>query len=328
MDKPSEQNLDQISHSGKLPEEMRELPFIEDDSITLAESKDKYLDNIPSSTADLLGTGIKENGNSDLLTTTTTATPEVGSKKPNRLMVIGISALAAIGITAAAITGLNATNSTAGATPEPNDDKGTSETPSVPTETEVAPTGFEVVGLPSVSELEISAEQSNEDIAKDLISVDSQWITAGANKEMYELQFEGDNGYLTLPEYITKVADASDPIFEKVMYGENATDPAFQASIEKAETQHKQVLEAHYGTYGAQYQAPYVQADKFLSLDSVTENADGTTTFVIESVREDNRDLNIVEGSGNGIITESTYVTAKVDGKVVNVQPPVYTNKS
>ena len=188
----------------------------------------------------------------------------------------------------------------------------------------IAPAAFKVFGLPTVAELEISAEQTNEEIAQDLVEAFSDWSMSGASREMYDLQFEGENGYLGLSEYVAKVMDQSDPVFEEALFGSNASNPQFQESIEFAELRHSQVLKAHYQTYGTQNLAPYVTAEEFVSLQNVVERDDGTITMYIDTVVTDNGDKNIVDGTSTGKHIRANYVIRKVDGVVKIVEPPSY----
>ena len=106
------------------------------------------------------------------------------------------------------------------------------------------------------------------------------------------------------------------------MFGNNASSPQFQESIELTELQHYQVLNAHYQTYGTQHEAPYVVKQEFLSLQNVVEGDDGTITTYIDTVRMDNGYKNIVDGTGTGTHRRANYVIRKVDGVVKIVEPP------
>jgi hypothetical protein len=201
------------------------------------------------------------------------------------------------------------------------------EEPVAPVENETTPeepAGFEVFGLPTVAELEVNAEQTDEEIAQDLISVISQWGMTGANREMMEYQTEGDNGYLGLSEFVAKVGEQVNPVFEEALYGENVSNPEFQEAISQDQKQHAEILAANYQTYGTQNEEPYFQKLNFTRLDGAYPNDDGSTTLFIGVVREDNGDENIVAGSGNGYEMEATLVINKIDGKVKIVQPPTY----
>jgi len=170
MDKPSEQNLDQTPHSGKLPANMRELPLKEDFSSSLEETQDAYLENIPSSPADLLGSGIKENANYDQLSslsatsrldlesTQTTTAPEQTGSRWSLGARIGAAATGAA-VILATIVGLKTANDSINSTPEPNDDKGTSEIAEGP-----GPVPEIVTGL-TVESLKIPSTLSPEEAA-------------------------------------------------------------------------------------------------------------------------------------------------------------------
>jgi hypothetical protein len=310
MDKPSTPQTEQIPHSGNLPDGLRENPINEYDKTSLQEAYDNDLLTsvvTPDTPADLIEEKAEKN------------------KSTRRLFTkIGVVASIAISATGATIFGVNsmASNEPLKSDPVP----AASAEPLATNKPEVVPesNGFEVVGLPSVSELEISAEQSDEEIAQDIVSIVSDWGMSGANSEMNDLQYEGDNSYLSLPEYVNKISEASDPVYAEVLYGENATNPVFQESIELQENRHNQILTAHFQTYGNQNSAPYFSKQNFESLVSATENTDGTKTLVVDMVREDNGDENIVDGSGNGYETEATFVTAAVDGKIKLVQPATF----
>ncbi|TFD14186.1 hypothetical protein E3T26_08665 [Cryobacterium sp. TMT1-21] len=186
------------------------------------------------------------------------------------------------------------------------------------------PTGFEVFGMPTVAEIEISSEQTDEEIAQDLISVISQWGMTGANRDMLDYQTEGDNGLLGLSEFVAKVGEEVNPVFEEALYGVNASNPEFQEAIALQEQSHAEIITANYQTYGTQNKAPYYQKLVFTRLDGAYPNDDGSTTLFIGVMREDNGDQNIVAGSGNGYEMEATLVINKIDGKVKIVQPPTF----
>ena len=198
-------------------------------------------------------------------------------------------------------------------------------TPNEATPTEATePAAFEGVGLPSVAEIEIGAEQTELEIAQNLVATFSDWKMSGANREMFDAQFEGDNIYLGTSEYVSLVTDTLDPIYEEALFGENATNPLFQDAIEFKRLQHDQLLTAHYQTYGSQNEAPYMETQIFLSLESAIEREDGTVAMIINTVREDNGDKNIADGTGTGHRVQAHYTVSKEGGVVKIVAPPQY----
>jgi hypothetical protein len=141
---------------------------------------------------------------------------------------------------------------------------------------------------------------------------------------MYDLQFEGDNAYLGLSEYVEKVTEVIDPVFEEALFGDNVTNPLFKEAIEFKRLQHKQLLSAHYQTYGNQNETQYISTQKFVSLENVIEREDGTVAMIIDTVREDNGDKNIVDGTGTGNHTQANYIFSKEGGVVKIVVAPYY----
>jgi len=270
----------------------------------------------------------------------TSTAPE--KKKRNKLFIAlgaGVAGLLLVGGVAKGINDSNADNGpkdgpVAEAPVDPGEEVPFGEEPANPVDPEVTPgetetepetpAAFEVAGLPTLAELEINPSQSDEQVAQSLVKLSSDWSMAGANKEMYDLQFAPDNEYLSLEDYVTKITDATDPIYVQAIYGENATNPQFADAIALQKEQHRQVLMAHFQTYGNQNTAPYYQKENFSQLQEAIKNGDGTTTMFVTMIREDNGADNIVEGSGNGNITRATYLTAEVDGKIKLVQPPAY----
>jgi len=306
-------DVEQVPHSGQLPGKLRENPHREfdktplKDAYALTDKNGDYVIVTHDSAAELLETKVE--------------------KKSKKSLFIGLGATAAgLLVAGGAFFGISAANDTPKSEPVAEAPVDSSE----PVETEApaeTPVGFEVAGLPSVAEIEISAEQTNEEIAEDLVNAFSDWSMVGANREMYDLQFEGDNGYLGLSEYVAKVAEVSDPVYEEALFGEKVSDPLFQEVIDFKELQHNQVLMAHYQTYGTQNEAPYFSIEKFVSLQNVVEGDDGTITMYVDTVREDNGDKNIVDGTGTGNHTRANYVISKVDGVVKIVEPPLYVDQ-
>jgi len=267
-------------------------------------------------------------------------TPEMKKKSRKRLFAAlgGVTGLLLAGGVA---LGINASNNdepksepVAEAPANPGEEVPFGEEPANPTDPEVtpgdgetepeAPTSFEVAGLPTLAELEIAPGQTDEQIAQALVQLGSDWAMAGANKEMYDLQFEDGNIELSLEDYAAKIAEASDPIYAEAIYGDKMNDPLYQDAIAVQKKQHFQTLMAHFQTYGTQNTAPYYQKENFSQLQEAIKHEDGTTTMFVTMIREDNGADNIVNGSANGFITRATYVTGEVDGKIKLVQPPAF----
>lgn len=250
------------------------------------------------------------------------AAPEQAKPKLRNKVIAGLAGVAILagglfGITA--LTQAPKSEPVATAPAEPN--------PEVTTPTEVEPAGFEVVGLPTVSELEISAEQTDEAIAQNIVAVFSSWGMAGANEDMEKLRGEGDNGYLSLPEYIDKISGEINPVYAEAVYGTNATSPEFSEAIGINTSQNKEILTAHFQTYGNQNLAPYHQNLNFVSMDNVVVNGDGTKTISVTVEREDNGDANIVDGTGNGYRMEGTFIINDTNGTIHLSQPASFTAK-
>ena len=322
MDKfPIDNNTDtqNVPHSGNLPEGLREEKVNDFDNTPLSQAVEENLITTPNTVADLVE-----------------AAPE---KKSRRRLLIGSSlGLAGLLLAGGVAMGLNNNNDepkggpVAEAPANPGEEVPFGEEPANPVDPEVtpeepeaeAPAGFEVAGLPSLAELEINPGQSDEQVAQSLVKLSSDWSMAGANKEMYDLQYAPDNEYLSLEDYVTKITDATDPIYVQAIYGDNATNPLFADAIALQKEQHRQVLMAHFQTYGNQNTAPYYQKENFSQLQEAVKHEDGTTTMFVTMIREDNGADNIVEGSGNGSVTRATYITGEVNGKIKLVQPAAY----
>jgi len=314
-----------VLHSGQLDGSLMDLPSVRptENTPSLEEAWDakdpdteEYIMKVPENAAAI--------------------TPE---KKKRRGLLAGIGAgVVGLLVVGGVAMGLNSNNDepkggpVAEAPVDPGEEVPFGEEPANPVDPEVsgeepeveAPATFEVAGLPTLTELEITPGQTDEQVAQAIVQLDSDWAMAGANKEMYDLQFEGDNGFLTLEEYATKIAEASDPVYIQALYGDKATDPQYQDVIEIQKKQHFQTLMAHFQTYGNQNTAPYYQKENFSQLQEAIKHEDGTTTMFVTSIREDNGADNIVNGSGNGFITRATYITGEVDGKIKLVEPPLY----
>jgi len=317
------QDIENVGHTGNAPGTLQERPVEIFDNTPLDQAVADNLITTPDS--------------AQYLTEATPVTPE---KKKRRGVIAGIGAgVVGLLVVGGLAMGLNNNNDNgpkggpvAEAPVDPGEEVPFGEEPANPVDPEVsgeepeveAPAAFEVAGLPTLAELEIAPGQTDNQVAESLVKLSSDWSMAGANKEMYDLQFEGDNGYLSLEDYVTKITDATDPIYVQAIYGENATNPQFADAIALQKEQHRQVLMAHFQTYGNQNTAPYYQKENFSQLQEAIKHEDGTTTMFVTMIREDNGADNIVEGSGNGNITRATYITAEVDGKIKLVQPPAY----
>lgn len=309
---PINQNTDteKVRHSGQLPGNLNDQPHHVFDKTSLEEAY-----------------ALKDDDGNYVITTPDTAA-ELAPKSRNRLFLklgaVGAGLIVAVGAVFAGVSSADNEPPKSDPVAEAPVD---SSAPVAPVETETPveePAGFEVVGLPTVAEIEISAEQTDEEIAQNLISVISQWGMTGANRDMLDYQVEGDNGYLGLSEFVAKVGEKVNPVFEEALYGANASNPEFQEAIALQEQSHAEIITANYQTYGTQNEAPYYQKQVFTGLDGAYPNDDGSTTLFIGVMREDNGDQNIVAGSGNGYEMEATLVIDEVDGKIKIVQPPLY----
>lgn len=170
---------------------------------------------------------------------------------------------------------------------------------------------FTVAELPTLEELQVSSEQSDEDIAKGIVNIYSEWNNAGGNKTMFEQSVEGDNGYLGLSEYSVKVAEASAPVFAEALYGDDISDPEIASSIENRISHNAEILHRNYQTYGPQNEASFYLKLDLQSLNNVTENADGTTTYEVTLISDANNDENIVEGNNDDYSFNTSFIVDK-----------------
>lgn len=187
---------------------------------------------------------------------------------------------------------------------------------------------FEVIGLPTLEELQVQSDQGDIEIAQGFTTIYSDWGMAGANKEMAnDLRIKNGNEYLSLIEYTTKVAEASEPVFSEAAYGDLVNDPAVQESIKFKKELHRQILEVNYQTYGSQNTEPYSQKIAFISLDSVTENSDGTVTYISTVETDSNSNENIVEGTNDGHQMTATYIVDKSEPVAHLTAPAIFSAK-
>jgi hypothetical protein len=314
-----------VPHAGNLPEGMRELPVQEFDNTTLHEAAHGNnpdgtpIIKMPDNAADLI------------------------PKKSRKALYGVIGSAVTVLIAGGAIFGISQAKNNGPDTDgpiaeapldpsaEPAEEVPFGEMPAnpIPVETPPAdpetdqtdPDSFEVYGLPSLAELEINANQSDEQIAENIVAVQNAWAASGANEEMYNLQYENGNDFLTQTEYIKKITDASDPIFIEALYGDKANDETFRKRIETQKEIHAAYILAHFQTYGAQSNVPFEQTEEFLDVN-VVDSGDGTKTMHVRTELKDNADQNIVEPSNSGTITRISYVTAEVDGKIKIVENP------
>jgi hypothetical protein len=245
------------------------------------------------------------------------------ASKSKKVFIIGSAGLALAG---GIFVGINVANNAPDSNPVPVASSDPFESAN-PVETEAPveePANSEFYNLPTVAELEISTEQSDEEIAQALVKTFSDWTMSGATREMYDKQFEPPNDYLSLDDYVDKVAEAYDQVYIEAIFGENETDPAFQEIIEFKKSQHRQLLMGHYQTYGTQNEQPYRSIQKFVSLDNVAVLEDGTVSLGVTTEREDNGDKNIVDGTGTGTRTSVDYVFDKNLNPVKISSPPKY----
>jgi len=313
MDNPTNnQSTEQIPHSGNLPEGLREDKVNDFDNTTLHQAVESNLITTPDTAEEL-----------------TAEAPKKSHKRRN--IIIGGVATFLAGTVVATTAFLTAPSDESGnapikGEPVPAEPAAPAE-PADGGEQEPVSTGFEVFDLPTVAEVEISADQSEEAIAEDVFSTMSQWWMTGATKEMSDYSLEGDNVLLSTTEFATKVSETVDPVFEEALFGENASNPDFQQAIELQKTIHNQVLVSNYASYGANSEAPYYKKLVFTGLDSYINNEDGTTTLYVNVIQEDNADQNVVGEvgtSGNGHESHGTIVVDDIDGKIKIVQPPTF----
>jgi hypothetical protein len=303
-----------VPHAGNLPKGMREQP-------------ERHFDKTPLVDALKM---VDEN-EQPILATPDTAESLLPPKKSRRILISVIGGAAAILVAGGAFLGISQAKNNGPDTDGPAEEVPFGEMPAnpIPVETPPAdpeteqtnPDSFEVYGLPSLAELEINADQSDEQIAENIVAVQNAWAASGANEEMYNLQYENGNDFLTQTEYIKKITDASDPIFIEALYGEKANDESFRERIEIQKEIHAAYILAHFQTYGAQSNVPFEQTEEFLDVN-VVDPGDGTKTMHIRTELKDNADQNIVEPSNSGTITRISYVTAEVDGKIKLVENP------
>jgi len=314
-----------VPHTGNLPEGMRELPVQEFDNTTLEQANDaKNPDGTP------------------VIKTPDNAADLIPRKSRKALYgVIGsavtvlIAGGAIFGISQAKNDGPDTDGPVAEAPLNPGVQPAEEvpfgempanpipvETPPAETETEpTTPADFEVFGLPTLSELEISADQTDEEIAQDLVKLQSDWMSSGANAEMYELSYVDGNDFLTTTEYVKKITDITDPIFIEALYGANAANETFKEQINKQKEEHAQVLEDHFLTYGNQNEERFEQTDTFIDVDTI-DTDDGTKTMHIRTERSNNADKNIAEPGNDAGNYRTTYVVAEVDGTIKIVEAP------
>lgn len=307
---PQETEKKQINHAGNpdLPASLREVPVEEFDTPLHVAEKQGKLSPLPTEEA-------KE--------------PNYNKKNRKKGLIAGAS-LVATGIIAsgALIIGLGQSRDTQTENdnvPPAPDPAATSEVQPTtePDDTEIdtdAETEFEVFGLPSLESLQVSSSQSDEEIARGLISIIDQWQMSGANKEMFDQSLQSDNVYLSLDEYSAKVAETSADVYATALYGEDyATNEGFVESVEQFTRLNETLLVTNYQTYGDQNQAPYMIELSLDKLNGVVENPDGTFTYSLSLVERDNTSLNIVEGDVDSENRTSHMLTVDKSGSTVHL---------
>lgn len=250
--------------------------------------------------------------------------PETEAPKKNRKLMIALGGgAAAIAVAAGAIFSVSALNQPEKSEPiatAPADPSETSE----PTNNEIdtpSETTFEVIGLPSVEELQVKSNLSDQEIASGFLNIISEQDMAGANKEMNDLQYEGDNQFLDQTQYSEKIAESASPIFAEALYGDNQNNPEIQAAIAESIKDNANVLEVHFSTYGSQNTEQYKQELQLISLDSVVENDDGTITYTATVQQNSNESETIIQGSNNGYLMEME-ITVDKSGDIAHLTKP------
>ncbi len=292
MDK-TPQETQNLPHSGNLPDSLREAPVRDFDKTSLHEANENKLLVTPDSAADLIGNN--------------------PNKKSRKGLMIGVGA-AGLAIAAGAVFGINAANQApeqAAPAPAAPAEPGEPAEPNGEVAEQPAQNGLEVAGLPTVSELEVSSELPDAEVAEGFVSLFSEWGMAGANEEMRDLSYEGDYPNLSLSEYGELVAETSAPVFAAAAYGDYINDPAIQESISEQIDYNAVIIQGHIQTYGQQSDETFYQYVNFVSLDSVTENADGTVTYVSTVEQDSNRSQNIIEGDNDGYLMNATFTVDK-----------------
>jgi len=200
------------------------------------------------------------------------------------------------------------------------------ETTSAPSA--AAPTISEVFAAtgPSVEDLRVASSGSEDEIVAGIVRVLSEWGMAGANEQLYDLQFEGEYLYMSLPEYSAEIAKQTARPFEAALY-DGAESPEIAAAITEQLARVAEIAEAHFQTYGDQNEERYQQRVELLSVDSVTDNFDGTFTYQASVVETNNSTSNLVV---DGDLTHEMYLYATVDisgDYAYLTKPLIYTAK-
>lgn len=218
---------------------------------------------------------------------TTTAEPE-RRKGWKKMVAVGAAVLAALGIGAGVLA------SQTSAEPQPTTSSEPAPGPSEeapggtgdvidPNETEapeIEPAISPITGaeLPTIESLEISAEQSNEAIAQDVIDLYSAWGMAGVTSETIASQYEGDNSYLSTTDYAQRVAVEYGAIYGQALYGEDYLSSNTAERYNFNVDINAEIINLNlYGTSADRYE----QAVVMTGVESILTNPDGTTTYLV-----------------------------------------------
>lgn len=209
-----------------------------------------------------------------------------------------------VGIATVIALGSLALAACAGPTPPVTD-------PTVPEAVEViqdssdSATNPEFSGLPTLDSLQISADLDAQGVAARFTEILGLWNRAGANQENFDLQYEGDDVYLSQPEYLQLIVDATEPVFAEALYGDNWQDPKFSEAIARSSAVQYPTLGAYFTTQGPDFKAPY---ERRLSLVDVSEVVEDATTLSMEVV---------VEDSDNGPEIGTDYTISGIQSRAV-----------
>lgn len=250
------------------------------------------------------------------------------SKKP---LWIGLGATAAgLALAAGAALGLNGTkggNKTDTLPPEPTT---TTSAAATPGQQEKSPVATEVA-TPRPAALELKKDMTNEEAAKTVVGIMSEWGMAGANEDLYKEMRTTDH----MTKYgVTKadnmrfaadVAARTDDVYIKKLLGDNydSTNPAIAKLIHDLKQDHAGNLFNFIVTAPAYYSnvrpgdppvelsayQPWNQKFEYLKVESVTDN-NGLTTIAITANDADNRNKNDVGSTYPGPTDHNMLVTA------------------
>lgn len=175
---------------------------------------------------------------------------------------------------------------------------------------------------------ELSADQTEKELATNIVGIFSEWNSAGATVDTHVNQ----DTYVTVQEYAAKVAAKNTPTYAAKLFGADYvtrmdSDPTFKKFVDDMEKRNAANIVAFIRTdntgVAVQNQnpnniEPWKQELAFENVDSYTV-LNGFHQLIINCVETDNRAMNLYGGTPGGHDEQKLTVTYTKEGKSVTL---------